>query len=118
MVDERAGTTRWFETRCVEGLFVDGRLVGDFAVDRNMLDQLDPSGTIVTDNGDHLDMPGPDDRMQLQPCNGPTVVDRPFVTPLEATGTHIGDQSTNTARFPGHNEVASTTPRSCRARRQ
>ncbi len=105
VVDDRAGTTRWFETRCVEGLFVDSRLVGDFVVDRDMLDQLDPSGTSVTDNGDVVELPGPDDRTQLQPCSGPTVVNRPFVTPLEATGTRIGDRGSDTERLPGYNEV-------------
>lgn len=106
VVDERAGTTRWFETRCVEGYFVDGRLVGDFVVGRDQLDELDPSGTTVTDNGDVLEMPGPDDRMQLQPCKGPVDVDRPVVTPLEATGLRVDDQgSSEVARLPGFNEA-------------
>jgi hypothetical protein len=105
VVDDRAGTTRWAETRCVEGVFVDGRLAGDFVVDRNMLDQLHPSGTTVTEDGAILELPGPDDRTQLQPCNGPVVVDRPFVTPLEATGMRVGDEGSDTGRFPGYNEI-------------
>ncbi len=96
---------RWFETRCVEGEFVGGRLVGDFIVDRDLVDELDPTGTIVTDNGEVLELPDPDERSQLQPCNGPTIVDRPIVTPFEATGLRIGDETGPVARPAGFNEI-------------
>lgn len=105
VVDERAGTTRWFETRCVEGDFVDGRLVGDFVVGRDQVAQLDPSGTIVTDTGEVVELPGPDDRMQLAPCSEPVGVDPPVVSPLEATGLRIGDQGSPVGRIQGLNEV-------------
>lgn len=105
VVDLRTGTTRWAETRCVEGFLVDGRLVGDFIVGRGQVDQLDPSGTIVTDSGEVLTQPGADERNQLQPCNGPQRVERPFVTPVEATGQRIGDVGPTSGRFPGSNEV-------------
>jgi len=105
VVDERAGTTQWFEMRCVEGEFVAGRLVGGFMLRPDLVGELDPSGTIVSDNGDVLELPDPDARSQLQPCNGPTVVDRVFVTPFEATGVEIGDKPDAAFRFPGFNEV-------------
>lgn len=106
VVDERAGATRWFETRCVEGYFVEGRLVGDYLVGREYVDQLDPSGTTVTDSGEVVHLPGPDDRGPLQACHGPVVVDRPAVTPFAATGMRIGDQSdSRVVRFLGYNEV-------------
>lgn len=103
VVDLREGTTRWAETRCVEGDLVDGRLVGDFIVDRDRLDQLDPSGTVVSDDGTVVDEPGPDDRGSLQPCNGPQRVERPDVSPFEATGLRTGD--VGSPRFADFNEV-------------
>lgn len=105
VVDLRTGTTRWAETRCVEGFLVDGRLVGDFIVGRGQVDQLDPSGTVVTDSGEVVIQPGPDERGQVQQCNGPQRVERPFVTPFEATGQRIGDVGPEAVRFPGVNEV-------------
>ena len=105
VVDLRAGTTRWAETRCVEGEFVDGRLVGEYIVDREFVDQLDPSGTTVTDDGEVLQLPGPEDRGALQPCNGPQRVEHPFVTPFGATGIRIGDVAQRPLRFSGLNEV-------------
>lgn len=110
VVDEGAVTNRWFETRCVEGEFVGGRLVGDFIVDRDLVDELDPSGTIVTDNGDVLELPDPDERSQLQPCNGPAIVDRPVVTPFEATGLRIGDESAPATRPDQSNVMSSMRP--------
>lgn len=105
VVDQRAGTTRWAETRCVEGELIDGRLVGEYIVDREFVDQLDPSGTIVTETGEVLVEPGPDERTQLQACNGPLRVERPFVTPFEATGRRIGDVGPETERLPSFNEL-------------
>lgn len=105
VVDLRAGTTRWVEPRCVEGELVDGRLVGDFVVGRDQVDELDPSGTVVTEDGEVLTLPEPDERNQVQPCNGPQKVERPAVTPFEATGLRVGDIGPEAARFPGSNEV-------------
>jgi hypothetical protein len=110
VVDLRDATTRWAETRCVTGELVDGRLVGEFIVDRDVVDRLDPSGTTVTDDGQILELPSPDDRQQLQPCYSPQTVVGPTVTPFESTGLRVGDTGSSGSRPLDLNELGEFDP--------